>query len=267
MGQPNVGPGFSLAQCQECHGWYHRDVLVRGQQDSGTPWGHGNFLAYSNYHATGWACTCVDFKGISMGVDGDRRISYDFATNAQTIVNGAQTWKGSGQLYTKIAVDASAWDSLCFWVNAGANEQEPEATQGLTVEIGVCGPSYATPQAFRTFTFTGGKRLWFTTPVSAITVAHSALYFYLNVTASGADQLWWAERAQVDKNLAYPEGCIVTAGHSIYYDPASISGIDMGKRVVKVVCPNCKDKIGPRTHGPARKEILPEIPYSGGQEV
>ena len=206
-----------------------------------------------------------------MGVNGDYHLFFDMATNAPTVIGGAQTWKGSGQLYTTNPVnvaDSSVWNSLCFWMYAGANEREPEATQGLTVAMGVCGPNYTDPQIFRTFTFTGAKRLWFTTPISAIVnLDWHNLYFFLDVTAASPTQLWWAERAQVDKNIAYPEGHIQTVGHPVYYDPNSLSGVDMGSRTTVVCCPNCADPTMPRTHGPARREPMPPIPFSGGQEV
>jgi len=267
------GPrGRTLAQCDVCRLWYHRDEMRRMPHDSGLPWGHANYLDYSNYNSAYWGSSASDCGAISMGSSGDYRVFLDMATNAPTIINGSQTWLGPGWYFSHGVgndIDASTWDRICFWFAVGAYEQDAQA---LTVDLGIWSPSYpvADPghaQIFQTISFLGSQRCWFSVTaddLNATGVPASSFYIAAYIYAA-ADQRWWADNAQIDRNLTYPEGHIRTAGKAVIYDPSTFTPAGLGPRTAVVVCPNCADPTEPRAHGPARREVEPPIPLTGSK--
>ena len=267
----NKGPhGRTLAQCDVCKLWYHRDEMRRMPHDSGLPWGHANYLSYSSYNSAYWASNATDEGAISMGTSGDYRVFLDMATNAPTIINGAQTWLGPGWYYTHGVgndLDASTWDRICFWVNVGAYEQD---AQDLTVDVGIWNPIYpvAHPgqaQILRTYSLLGSTRCWFSiTQDDFIGIPPSTVFIAMYIHAA-ADQRWWADNAQVDKDLTFPEGHIRTVGKAAIFDPSTFTPASLGPRTAVVVCPNCADPTEPRWHGPARREVEPPIPLTGSK--
>ena len=267
----NKGPhGRTLAQCDVCKLWYHRDEMRRMPHDSGLPWGHANYLSYSSYNSAYWASNATDEGAIGMGTSGDYRVFLDMATNAPTIINGAQTWLGPGWYYTHGVgndLDASAWDRICFWVNVGAYEQD---AQDLTVDVGIWNPIYpvAHPgqaQILRTYSLLGSTRCWFSITQDDFIGIPSSTFFIAMYIHAAADQRWWADNAQVDKDLTFPEGHIRTVGKAAIFDPSTFTPASLGPRTAVVVCPNCADPTEPRWHGPARREVEPPIPLTGSK--
>ena len=238
----------TLDRCDVCGCAIHRMSLVRTQVDHMRPQGQ-NIFAYSSYNSTYWTTdTLVDEGDISAGTRHDRfrkRVNND---NSFTVVNGVQTWSGSGSFYNNTSIDMSSYDTMVFSVQAGPyyRSTSPSTTISLTIADSTSGQS----QTGNTWVINSTTRIW-SLFNGGSDYSDSKLY----VTASAGDGEFWFDEMQLEGNVVVPGTFVPTSGSAVNYTT------DSRKTSSAKVCRHCYEKILPRStqRGVPTTETEPEI--------
>ena len=243
--------GDQMAFCDVCKARVPRKTLVYRKFRWATP-KRQNHLVASEYNATNWTSDVYD--GLtSLGLHPRGRYSiFDETTAPQgsTILSGAPTFTGAGYARTLDAVDVSGWSTLTFSVYVGLQEWSLVAPRTFT--LGYCAASDGSGEVVVSTTIgvRGARRLWFTLPITSISVDLTDLAIVIRQSTTG---YWWFEHAQLEQNVSTPGPM------------ASGSTNDTSEQISETLvkaCPGCREVISddddenPYVQEPERTDVI-----------
>jgi len=222
--------------CFECGDEVPRETLVRKLRPYGYRSGV-NQLLYSSYNSAFWTCDAADAGEVSMGVYADEFRPYVTDGTTLTEARGSQTWTGaSGTYRSTVATDLSGNTNLLFvtWVGA----YHAATVQEISAVLGVCTSDGVSKEALGTWTVPGMRACWVTYPVAslsaAVTPSSSAVYFYVDITATNATDDWWIDHHCVhDAVKPNWDHLPFTSGTAASYTGNSFN------MLLPVLCPKC----------------------------
>jgi hypothetical protein len=228
--------------CDDCGDDARREDMVRKLRAYGYRPGQ-NLIPYSSYSSSFWTVdTSVDASDISFGVYADyfrpRPVEdNDLGGYTVTEERGSQSWTASGVYRSSTAVDISSWTNVCFSIHVGP--YHAQTIQAVSVVLGFCSANGVTKYPQRTWSFNGGKKIWFSSAVDDLNagITTSAAYLYAAVTISGASSIWWADLAVLDDQtqpLDYYHGKTAGSAQNLTDDGYTWQ---VGK-----FCPKCADE-------------------------
>ena len=200
-----------VERCQICGKKQLRSKLVYKLMPFALPAGE-NQLLYSSYSSSFWTVdTSVEVGNVSMGLFASKYRPTVSAGGTSAEARGSYTLTSSGTFRSNVATDVSSMTDICFSVHVGP--YHAQTVQSLTVVLGLCDSAGANKTATRSWTFKGGKKLWFTLPVADIAspLSSSGIYVYGDVTISGVND-WWFDGAQLQDSQKPSDFLPITAG-------------------------------------------------------
>lgn len=195
--------GVWVEQCDICGLWFDVNSLVRQLQVrhryAGT-----NYCDRSRYNPAEWTCTAEYVGDVSMGRSRWRHVVDPTDGAPSRMADGASSFWGDGNLTHDTAIDMSAWTTALiegqFGVNQVTKLSELSVSAGLIYD-----PGGANETFYPAVSSVDGGAVWGAITLSTIPAGRrSALHPQYRVTTQSGQQVWWAERFRVQKDVSTP---------------------------------------------------------------
>jgi hypothetical protein len=203
-----------------------------------------NYLLYSSYNSAFWACGSTDRSTIAYGPHCDVsrvQITDDGTTiNTAAVINGSQTWSGTGTFRSTSATDASALTTFTVSAECGpviSYSSNVGSLTEMTVAMGLCDVNGANKAVQKTWSgLLGQRKCWFTMSVSSIAspLSSSGIYVYFDVTCTG---YWFIDDITLEGNKTSPDQFLAARGAAVS------NSTDTKAMAVVKTCPRCKEKL------------------------
>jgi len=253
--------GGQLDRCQVCGDKYHRENLVRTPveflQGEGS-----NLFTNSTYNGIYWVVdTSSDEGEISYGVHKDEARTSVSDDNVVSVVNGVQTWEGSGTLRStspSSTLDPGSYATFSLWIGPYERNTSPS----MSIDLGITNSDGSSGQKIRTWNINGDKRIWFTEAVATLSAAGlgdaGEFYFYADVTNDGK---WWADKMQLEQTTssdAKPGTFVTSSGAATTYatDTAMVTNRKVCRRCFETVWKKSQE-IGRTNESPVAPPVRP----------
>lgn len=194
--------GHYREQCQCCGRWFRADDLIRQIQIRRQTVGE-NYLPYSEYETGGWTCSTTSLGNVSMGKSTWRHKIH--RTEGASMVDGAATFWGDGELVANSTIDISLWNRVLLSGNFGTHQATKEPF--LDVELGFYNDygGAETKYVLATREHIDGMKVWVSSTLSPFNPTHlTALRPYFKVTTADDQQAWWGLHFMVQKDVEKP---------------------------------------------------------------
>jgi hypothetical protein len=199
-----------------------------------------NLLTQSSYDGTVLVCDATSQGTISVGPNAhDCRFKVN-DDDTLTEVNGSQTWSGSGDFRSTVAIDVSGYTSIVVSAECGPYQQD---TAGLdTFIMGLCDSAGANKSAQRTWSLVPGMRIWFAMDVADVASPLSSSGIYVYITGGGNATKWYVDDLHVEGRTSAASGqkpgnFIRTTGSAV------IRSTPVAAETVAKVCPEHFEEI------------------------
>lgn len=197
--------GVWVEQCDICGRWFDVNKLVR-QLQIRHKYSGANYCHRSRYNPAEWTASTDYLGDVSMGRPRWRHIVDPEDGAPSRMADGASSFWGDGNLTHDTAIDMSTWTNALVQGQFGFNQTtrlaEANVKAGLIYDPGGAGETFY--QA-ADLDIVGGQIVWGQIALSSVAVGHrSALHPHFIVTTETDQQVWWAERFRLQKDVTNP---------------------------------------------------------------